>query len=87
MPDQPFEIPVTGERIVAVDGNLHDQNMSQLAQIGVVAQQNFVTYQKLVDADYLEAKHMVSLTESLGAREVGSRVTPAGPAPATKTSV
>jgi len=71
---------------MAAAENAHEQNMAQLAQVGVVAQQGFVTVSKTIDYDYLEAKNMVSLTEALGAREVGSRNTPAGPSPATAVS-
>ncbi len=60
---------------------LHEQNMSQLGQVGIVAQQGFVTIAKTTDYNYLEGRDMVSLTEALGAREVGSQVNPAGPAP------
>jgi hypothetical protein len=58
---------------------LHEQNMSQLGQIGLVAQQGFVVVAKAQDYSYLQGKDMVSLTEALGAREVGSEVSPGGP--------
>ncbi len=58
---------------------LHEQNMSQLGQVGIVAQQGFVTVAKATDYDFLEGKHLPSLTESLGAREVASRSSPGGP--------
>lgn len=51
----------------------------QLSQTGVIAQNNFVTVQKVVDYDYLENKRMVTLDEAIGAREVGSKQVPAGP--------
>lgn len=57
----------------------HEQNMGQLAQVGVIAQQNFVTTTKMADLDYLEGHRLVDLTEALGAREVGSEKNPAGP--------
>jgi hypothetical protein len=69
---------------MALSDNLHEQNMSQLAQVGIIAQQGFVTVSKAQDYSYLQGKEMVSLTEALGAREVGSRVNPAGPADGTK---
>ena len=68
---------------MAAFDSLHEQNMAQLAQVGVVAQQGFVTVAKASDYSYLQGKDMVSLTEAMGAREVGSRVNPAGPSPAT----
>ncbi len=58
---------------------------NQLLQIGNIAQQNFVTVAKVLDYNYLEGKDMVSLAESLGAREVAAKETPGGPAPAGST--
>lgn len=49
---------------------MHEQAMAQLAQTGVVAQNNFTTVQKVVDFDYLENKRMVTLDEAIGVREV-----------------
>ena len=72
--------------------NLHEQNMSalgaagavlgpMLAQSGNVAQNNFITTQKLIDVDYLENKRMITLDEAVGVREVQSQVNPGGPGP------
>jgi len=55
--------------------------VQQLTQTGVIAQNNFVTVQKVVDYDYLENKRMVTLDEAVGIREVQSQVNPGGPAP------
>jgi len=52
---------------------------TQLAQTGVIAQNNFVTLQKVVDYDYLENKRIVTLDEAIGVREVSSKSVPAGP--------
>ena len=49
---------------------MHEQSMAQLGQTGVVAQNNFVTVQKLADYDYFENKRMVTLDEAIGVREV-----------------
>lgn len=57
----------------------HEQNMTQIAQIGAVAQANFVQVAKFADLRYLQGADMVSLPEALGAREVGSKTVPAGP--------
>lgn len=57
----------------------HEQNMAQLQQVGVIAQQNFVQTTKFADLDYMQGKNLVSLTEALGAREVASKTVPAGP--------
>jgi hypothetical protein len=54
----------------------------QLSQLGIAAASNFTTVSKAADYSYLQGKDMVSLTEAMGAREVGSKVTPGGPAPA-----
>lgn len=58
---------------------LHAQNMAQLGQTGIIAQNNFVTTTKAQDFDYLEGKRLVSLEEAMGVREVASKSVPAGP--------
>lgn len=63
--------------------SLHDQNMAAMGQTIVHFQADRVTVSKAADYDFLESKHLVDLTEAMGAREVGSRVNPAGPVPAT----
>jgi len=80
MPD-PITIPIpSGEETMAdVTERFAEQAVNTLLQIGNVAQANFVTMAKIVDYDYLEGKNMISLTEALGAREVGSKEVPAGP--------
>lgn len=60
-------------------GQMHEQNMAQLAQSGIIAQNNFITVSKAQDLDYLEGKRLVSLEEAIGVREVASKTTPAGP--------
>ncbi len=60
------------------------QAANTLLQIGNVAQSNFVTVNKMLDLDYMEGKNMVSLTEAMGAREVGSKENPGGPANANR---
>ena len=57
------------ERMPIFD-QMHEQSMAQLGQTGVVAQNNFVTVQKLADYDYFENKRMVTLDEAIGVREV-----------------
>jgi len=56
-----------------------NQNLAQLSQSGIVAQNNFITTTKAQDLDYLEGKRIVSLEEAIGVREVASKSTPAGP--------
>lgn len=58
---------------------LHEQNMAQLGQSGVIAQNNFITVQKAADYDFLITKNQVTLAAALGAREVGAEVSPGGP--------
>lgn len=58
---------------------IFNQNMGQLGQSGVVAQNNFLTVSKAQDYDYLEGKRIVSLEEAIGVREVASKSVPAGP--------
>lgn len=55
--------------------------LQALQQSGNIAQNNFITVQKVVDYDYLENKRMVTLDEAVGVREVQSQVNPGGPAP------
>jgi hypothetical protein len=50
-----------------------------LAQSGNIAQNNFITVQKVIDYDYLENKRMVTLDEAVGIREVQSEYNPGGP--------
>jgi hypothetical protein len=57
------------------------QNLIQLNQSALVAQNNFLTVAKAFDYDYLENKRMVTLDEAVGIREVQSQVNPGGPAP------
>ena len=68
-----------GESEMALADNLHEQNMSALGQSGIVAQNNFITVQKVVDYDHIEQKRMVSLDEAVGVREVQSEYNPGGP--------
>jgi hypothetical protein len=53
--------------------------VQQLTQTGIIAQNNFVTVQKVVDYDYLENKRMVTLDEAIGVREVSATHSPGGP--------
>ena len=64
---------------MALDAQVAGLMTQQLTQSGIIAQNNFITVQKIADYDYLENKRMVTLDEALGAREVGARQTPGGP--------
>lgn len=74
----PVEEPEGGSKMAALD-LLHEQNMAQLGQSGVIAQNNFITVQKASDYDYLVTKNQVTLAQALGAREVAAEVSPGGP--------
>lgn len=63
--------------------SLHDQNMAAMGQAMTRFQNDAVTVSKAADYSYLQDKDLVSLAEAVGVREVGSRVNPAGPTPAT----
>lgn len=65
---------------------VHGQLTAQLMQSGVIAQNNFITVQKVIDYDYLENKRMVTLDEAVGVREVQAKETPGGPANANRTT-
>ena len=56
------------------------QSMGQLSGTAAVAQNNFVTVNKVLDYDFIEGKRMIGLTEAVGVREVSSKSVPAGPA-------
>ena len=50
-----------------------EQSASRILGAGAKAHEDFITYGTLVHLNYLEEKNMVSLTESLGVREVTSK--------------
>lgn len=79
--DDPLLIPVPkgGRKMPGALDMLHEQNMAQLGQSGVVAQNNFITIQKAADYDFLVSKNQVTLANALGAREVAAEVSPGGP--------
>lgn len=62
-----------------MDPAIQSLMQQQLTQTGIVAQNNFVGFTKVVDYDYLENKRMVTLDEAIGVREVASKSVPAGP--------
>lgn len=78
--DDPITIPISKEKFVDPDlKGMLNQNLAQLSQTGVIAQNNFVTTTKAQDLDYLEGKRIISLEEAVGVREVSSKEVPAGP--------
>lgn len=68
------DTPEENEPMNDLSPNVANQLLTQMVglmqQTGQVAQNNFVTIQKIVDYDYLENKRMVTLDEAIGVREV-----------------
>lgn len=84
--DVSIPLPDDNKKDDEIMSELHEQNMGQIAQLGVqlqqtgiVAQNNFVTAQKLLELDFLEQRRMITLEEGVGVREVASKQVPAGP--------
>ena len=50
-----------------------EQNQARLLSAGASAHEHFVQFGKILDLSYEQDRKMVSLVESLGAREVTSR--------------
>ena len=71
--DNTLEIELEAEMPSEQAANAHEQNMMQLSQSGVIAQNNFITTTKAQDLDYLEGKRIVSLEEAIGVREVTAK--------------
>lgn len=81
MPD----VPVTVEENSVADPvdlspNVANVMMTRTLQVGAVVESNLAEVNKLLTFDHLENKRMVSLQQSLGAREVQAKETPGGPA-------
>lgn len=71
--------PDTYQEVIFMDAAVAAIMTQQLTQSGVIAQNNFITVQKVVDYDYLENKRMVTLDEAIGVREVSATTSPGGP--------
>lgn len=50
--------------------NPYDILMVQLLQSGNIAQQNFISTQKIIDYDHLEYKRRLSVDEAIALRQV-----------------
>lgn len=50
--------------------NPYDILMVQLLQSGNIAQQNFITTQKIIDYDHLEYKRRLSIDEAIALKQV-----------------
>ena len=79
----PLEIPIPSQGNQTMSNPAFDalvnQSMAQLSGSAVVAQNNFITVNKIIDYDFLENKRIVTLDEAIGVREVSSQTVPAGP--------
>ena len=67
------------QEVCLMDPSVASLMTQQLTQSGVIAQNNFITVQKVVDYDYLENKRMVTIDEAVGVREVQAQNSPGGP--------
>lgn len=56
-----------------VPENIHEQMLGRLSSAGAQAHEHFIQFGKVLDYAYEADRKMVSLTESLGVREVTSR--------------
>ncbi len=56
-----------------VPQSVHEQTLSRLSSAGALAHENFIQFSHILDLKYETDRHMVSLVESLGVREVTSR--------------
>ena len=56
-----------------VPENLHEQNLARLGATGAVANEHFVSFNKILDLNYEMDRKVTSLVQSLGVREVTSR--------------
>jgi hypothetical protein len=53
--------------------SIHEQSLSRISAAGSLAGEHAVSYSKILDLNYVLERNMVSLVQSLGAREVTSR--------------
>lgn len=56
-----------------VPANIHEQHLTALGAIGVLAHAHNQQYNKILDLEYEADRKMTSLVESLGVREVTSK--------------
>jgi len=83
MPEEhTLELPVvTGEETemaATLMDTIAEQNGGRLLSAGASAHEHFVQFGKILDLEYAQDRNMVSLTESLGVREVTSASGQAG---------
>lgn len=56
-----------------VPASIHEQSLARISAAGAVHAEHLVSFSKILDLGYEESRHITSLTESLGVREVTSR--------------
>ena len=66
------ESPTTPEVDMAMDQQVHAQNLTRIGASGAAAHEHFVTFGKVLDYSYEQGRKLTSLVESLGVREVTS---------------
>lgn len=59
--------------MAAVPAEIHEQALSRLSLAGVGGHEHHVQFGKVLDYSFEQGRHMVSLVESLGVREVTSK--------------
>lgn len=69
-------------QVAGMDPGVLSHMTTRLVSTADSMHEDFGNLRYLAGLGYLQDRNMVSLPEALGAREVGSKVTPAGPAPA-----
>jgi len=57
---------------------IHEQGLSRISLAGVGGHEHHVQFGKVLDYSFEQGRHMVSLVESLGVREVTSKAGQAG---------
>lgn len=58
---------------IDVPEGIQQQALTRLSGAGTLAHENFVQFSHILDLKYESDRHMVSLVESLGVREVTSQ--------------
>lgn len=69
-------VQATGDPAVSladVPGNMHQLNISRLEGAGASAHEHFVTFNKILDLGFETDRHVVTLQQALGVREVTSK--------------
>lgn len=71
--DSPLSVSVLEDDMADVPERIHEQALSRLSAAGAQGHEHFVQFSKILDLSYENDRKKVSLTESLGVREVTSK--------------